>query len=180
MTKSVGRNAGNGDETHQTTDADHPVLPTNHGGPISDNQNQPKVGPRCPVLLEDEVYREKINHFDHERIPERIGQPSVTVDACAVVLSKEAAAKLTKEVAVVQWVMDAFGHLKAIGHNAAAKPLLDKGRRAGRGRRRSRRLRRSCEEALLGPGTERPHARLRKGAGDRGGLVAVASVESAH
>lgn len=54
------------------------------------------------------------------------GQPSVTVDACAVVLSKEATAKLTKEGAAVQWVMDAFGHLKAIGHNAASKPLLDK------------------------------------------------------
>ena len=54
------------------------------------------------------------------------GQPSVTVDACAVVLSKEAAAKLTKEGAAVQWVMDAFGHLKAIGHNTEAKPLLDK------------------------------------------------------
>jgi catalase len=54
------------------------------------------------------------------------GQPSVTVDACAVILSEAAAAKLAKEGAAVQWVMDAFGHLKAIGHNAAAKPLLDK------------------------------------------------------
>jgi len=63
---------GNGGETHQTTDADHPVLTTNHGTPISDNQNQLKAGARGPVLLEDEVYREKINHFDHERIPERI------------------------------------------------------------------------------------------------------------
>jgi catalase len=54
------------------------------------------------------------------------GQPSVTVDACAVVLSEAACAKLVKEAAAVQWVMDAFGHLKAIGHNAAAKPLLDK------------------------------------------------------
>lgn len=63
---------GNGGETHQTTDVDHPVLTTNHGTPISDNQNQLKAGARGPVLLEDEVYREKINHFDHERIPERI------------------------------------------------------------------------------------------------------------
>jgi catalase len=54
------------------------------------------------------------------------GQPSVTVDACAVILSEEAAAKLVKEGAAVQWVMDAFGHLKAIGANAAAQPLLDK------------------------------------------------------
>ena len=52
-----------GGETHQVTDADHPVLTTNHGLPISDNQNQLKAGPRGPVLLEDEIYREKINHF---------------------------------------------------------------------------------------------------------------------
>ena len=43
-----------------------------------------------------------------------------------MVLSDTACAKLVKEGAAVQWVMDAFGHLKAIGHNAAAKPLLDK------------------------------------------------------
>jgi catalase len=54
------------------------------------------------------------------------GQPSVTVDACAVVLSEAACARLVKEGAAIQWVMDAFGHLKAIGHNAASKPLLDK------------------------------------------------------
>ena len=61
-----------GGETHQTTDDDHPVLTTNHGTPIADNQNQLKAGARGPVLLEDEIFREKINHFDHERIPERI------------------------------------------------------------------------------------------------------------
>ncbi len=72
MSNKTALNAGNGAETHQTTDAAHPVLTTNHGTPISDNQNQLKAGPRGPVLLEDEVYREKINHFDHERIPERI------------------------------------------------------------------------------------------------------------
>jgi len=54
------------------------------------------------------------------------GQPSVTVDACAVILADAACTKLVKEGAAVQWVMDAFGHLKAIGHNADAKPLLDK------------------------------------------------------
>ncbi len=72
MTDTIQRTHGNGGETHQVTDADHPVLTTNHGMPISDNQNQLKAGARGPVLLEDEVYREKINHFDHERIPERI------------------------------------------------------------------------------------------------------------
>ena len=54
------------------------------------------------------------------------GQPSVTVDAIAVVLGADACKKLVKESAAVQFVMDAFGHLKAIGYSAAAKPLLDK------------------------------------------------------
>jgi len=72
MHDMANRNPGNGGETHQVADADHPVLTTNHGMPIADNQNQLKAGARGPVLLEDEVYREKMNHFDHERIPERI------------------------------------------------------------------------------------------------------------
>src|SRR6187455_2562980 len=61
-----------GGETHQTTDQEHPVLTTNQGMHISDNQNSLKAGARGPVLLEDFVLREKIFHFDHERIPERI------------------------------------------------------------------------------------------------------------
>ena len=63
---------GNGGETHQVADAEHPTLHTNQGMAVSDNQNQLKANPRGPVLLEDHVYREKMNHFDHERIPERI------------------------------------------------------------------------------------------------------------
>ena len=63
---------GNGGEIHQSSDAHHPPLTTNHGVPISDNQNSLKAHPRGPVLLEDFVLREKISHFDHERIPERI------------------------------------------------------------------------------------------------------------
>ena len=48
------------------------VLTTNQGVAVSDNQNSLKFGLRGPVLLEDFVLREKITHFDHERIPERI------------------------------------------------------------------------------------------------------------
>ena len=59
---------GNGGETHQQGGG----LTTNHGVPISDNQNSLKAGARGPTLLEDFVLREKIFHFDHERIPERI------------------------------------------------------------------------------------------------------------
>ena len=67
-----GLQPGTAGEPHQKADKTHPVLTTNHGMPISDNQNQLKANPRGPVLLEDFVYREKINHFDQERIPERI------------------------------------------------------------------------------------------------------------
>jgi catalase len=69
--KSSGKTTGG--ETHQTAESlDAAVLTTNHGVPISDNQNSLKSGSRGPTLLEDFVLREKIFHFDHERIPERI------------------------------------------------------------------------------------------------------------
>jgi catalase len=47
-------------------------LTTNQGLRINDDQNTLKVGPRGPSLLEDFHFREKMTHFDHERIPERI------------------------------------------------------------------------------------------------------------
>ena len=63
---------GNGGETHQQGAGLSGGLTTNFGVPISDNQNSLKAGARGPTLLEDFVLREKIFHFDHERIPERI------------------------------------------------------------------------------------------------------------
>ena len=53
-------------------DSSAQVLTTNQGVAVSDNQNSLKMGLRGPVLLEDFVLREKMTHFDHERIPERI------------------------------------------------------------------------------------------------------------
>src|SRR5471032_2430450 len=47
-------------------------LTTNQGVPIADNQNSLRAGERGPSLLEDFILREKITHFDHERIPERV------------------------------------------------------------------------------------------------------------
>jgi len=47
-------------------------LTTNQGVSIHDNQNTLKAGERGPSLLEDFIMREKITHFDHERIPERV------------------------------------------------------------------------------------------------------------
>ncbi len=47
-------------------------LTTNQGVPVSDNQNSLKADSRGPTLMEDFIFREKMMHFDHERIPERI------------------------------------------------------------------------------------------------------------
>ncbi len=63
---------GNGGELHQTASTPETRITTNHGVPVSDDQNSLKAGSRGPSLLEDFVLREKIQHFDHERIPERI------------------------------------------------------------------------------------------------------------
>jgi catalase len=68
---------GGGGETHQRIPKSGPHsgethLTTNQGIRVSDNQNSLRSGARGPSLLEDFVLREKIFHFDHERIPERI------------------------------------------------------------------------------------------------------------
>lgn len=68
---------GNAGELHQHIKSDdhgdgRAHLTDNFGHRISDNQNSLKAGERGPTLLEDFVLREKIFHFDHERIPERI------------------------------------------------------------------------------------------------------------
>ncbi|MBZ5762699.1 MULTISPECIES: catalase [Rhizobium] len=63
---------GNGGELHQYAEGDTPVLTTSQGGPVSDDQNTLKVGARGPALIDDFHFREKIFHFDHERIPERV------------------------------------------------------------------------------------------------------------
>jgi catalase len=54
------------------------------------------------------------------------GTPSVIFDAVAIVLSEDGCALLMKEGAAIDFAKDAFGHLKAIGYSAEAKPLLDK------------------------------------------------------
>ncbi|QEZ44486.1 catalase [Cupriavidus oxalaticus] len=63
---------GTGGELHQTAGGSHPPLTTAQGIPVPDNQNSLRANPRGPTLLEDFILREKITHFDHERIPERI------------------------------------------------------------------------------------------------------------
>src|SRR6201994_4923037 len=63
---------GGGGETHQTAEGDVATLTTAQGTPVADDQNTLKQGARGPALLEDFHFREKIFHFDHERIPERV------------------------------------------------------------------------------------------------------------
>jgi catalase len=68
----LGVNPGNGPLDRVRTDSSGRVLTTNQGVPVADNQSSLKAGIRGPALLEDFILREKITHFDHERIPERI------------------------------------------------------------------------------------------------------------
>ncbi|KAA0689113.1 catalase [Neorhizobium sp. P12A] len=63
---------GNGGELHQFAEGDTPVLTTAQGGPVADDQNSLRIGPRGPLVVDDFHFREKIFHFDHERIPERV------------------------------------------------------------------------------------------------------------
>ncbi len=68
----AGNNPANGALDRVRVDSGGQTLTTNMGMSIGDNQNSLKAGLRGPVLLEDFILREKITHFDHERIPERI------------------------------------------------------------------------------------------------------------
>ncbi len=72
LSKTQSLTVGSGGELHQTASAPDNRITTNHGVPVSDDQNSLKAGRRGASLQEDFVLREKIHHFDHERIPERI------------------------------------------------------------------------------------------------------------
>src|SRR4051795_12872917 len=63
---------GNGGEVHQLAGGEVPRLTTQQGVPVYDDQNSLRIGKRGPTALEDFHFREKIFHFDHERIPERV------------------------------------------------------------------------------------------------------------
>src|SRR5688572_21789481 len=68
----IGQNPTVGPLDRVRVDSTDRALTTNQGVPIADNQSSLKAGLRGPTLLEDFILREKITHFDHERIPERI------------------------------------------------------------------------------------------------------------
>ncbi|MEL4356610.1 MULTISPECIES: catalase [unclassified Luteococcus] len=63
---------GEGGERHQQASGKDEVLTTQQGGPVATNQNVATAGVRGPALLQDHVLRDKLFHFDHERIPERV------------------------------------------------------------------------------------------------------------
>ncbi|MFL6661075.1 MAG: catalase, partial [Rhizobacter sp.] len=67
-----GYNPGSEPLDRVRVDSGGKVLTTNMGAPVADNQNSLKAGLRGPTLMEDFILREKITHFDHERIPERV------------------------------------------------------------------------------------------------------------
>jgi catalase len=98
------RNSGlaAGGELHQSAGGAHPALTTNQGVALSDNQNSLRANPRGPTLLEDFILREKIMHFDHERIPERIVHARATgvhgFFELTASLKKYTAAKILTEV----------------------------------------------------------------------------------
>ncbi len=71
-TPPQGYNPGNEPLDRVRVDSGGQPLTTNMGVAISDNQNSLKAGLRGPTLMEDFILREKITHFDHERIPERV------------------------------------------------------------------------------------------------------------
>jgi catalase len=67
-----GENATNGPLDRVRVDPADRHLTTNQGVPVADNQHSLKIGLRGPTAMEDFILREKITHFDHERIPERV------------------------------------------------------------------------------------------------------------
>src|SRR5580698_4919664 len=69
---TIGSNPTTASLDRVRVDSGGQALTTNQGVKVADNQNSLKAGLRGPTLLEDFILREKITHFDHERIPERI------------------------------------------------------------------------------------------------------------
>ena len=69
---NIGHNPTVGPLDRVRVDSTNRALTTNQGVSLADNQSSLKTGLRGPTLLEDFILREKITHFDHERIPERI------------------------------------------------------------------------------------------------------------
>ena len=100
-TPQLGTNPNNLPLDRVRVDSSGQTLTTNQGVPVADNQNSLKAGYRGPALLQDFILREKITHFDHERIPERIvharGSAAHGYFECYESLEKYTAASLFAE-----------------------------------------------------------------------------------
>jgi catalase len=98
---SIGENATNRPLDRVRADSGGRGLTTNHGVPVAQNQDSLKAGVRGPTLLEDFILREKITHFDHERIPERVvharGSAAHGYFECTKALTKHTRASLFGE-----------------------------------------------------------------------------------
>jgi len=98
----IGENKTIGPLDRVRVDSSQRPLTTNLGVPIGDNQSSLKAGLRGPTLLEDFILREKITHFDHERIPERIvharGSAAHGVFQCTKALTEYSRASIFAEV----------------------------------------------------------------------------------
>jgi catalase len=99
---NIGHNPTVGPLDRVRVDSTDRALTTNQGVPVGDNQSSLKVGLRGPTLLEDFILREKITHFDHERIPERIvharGSAAHGFFECTKALTEYTRASLFAEV----------------------------------------------------------------------------------
>ncbi len=80
-----------------------------------------------PFLVAPKVGGAKLSDGKQKKADgQLLGSPSQLFDAVVVLLSQDGTKLLMKEGAAIQWVMDAFGHLKAIGYTSASRPLLEK------------------------------------------------------
>ena len=108
-------------------DSSGQTLTTNQGVPVADNQNSLKAGYRGPALLQDFILREKITHFDHERIPERIvharGSAAHGYFECYESLEKYTAASLFAEAGKRTPVFVRFSTV--IGERGSADTVRD-------------------------------------------------------
>ena len=142
-----GVNANIGSLDRVRVDSGGQRLTTNQGVPIADNQNSLKAGLRGPALLEDFILREKITHFDHERIPERIvharGSGAHGYFECYEPLTRDHAGR------AVRGGRQAHAGVRALLHRGRRARL--QGHRARRARLRGQVLHRRRQ---LGPGRQ--------------------------
>ena len=160
------------DQFRVSTDGQH--LTTDQGLRINDDQNSLKAGARGPSLLEDFILREKITHFDHERIPERVVHARGA--GAHGILPGLRIARALHEGQVPAGSLAQDARLRALLHGGGLARLQRPRPRRARLRRevlhRGRQLRpgRQQHPGLLHPGRDqvsRPHPRGEAGAAQR-------------